>query len=172
MTSQPEAKAATVLPEADLEDLKYFRTGYQDLGRKCDFLLKDFLREIPGNGQMPKHWHYRSLAHFNKKYSHLGMLVWASSTNSHLLLINGHRVLRIWTDVDESCWVDINDPVNSGMQVYSWGQTVAIPKGNAKKSAPFTKRIKVTQRYQMRDIAQAVRNTYGLDQSRLLLQKL
>ena len=172
MTQQPEAKAATVLPERDLEDLKYFRTGYQDLGRKSDFLLKDFLREIPGDGTLPSHWHYRSLAHFQKKYGNLGMVVWASASNSHLLLINGQRVLRIWMDVDSSCWVDIGDSVDSGLRFYSWGISETIPAGNAKKSKPFTKRIKVTQRYQMRDIAQAVRTAYGLDQSRLLLQKL
>lgn len=172
MTRPNEEKVATVLPEVDLEDLKYFRTGYQDLGRKSDFLLKDFLREMPGDGKLPAHWHYRSVQHFQKKYGKLGMIVWAAATNSHLLLINGQRVLRIWMDVAESCWIDITDSVDAGLKFHSWGQTEEIPAGNAKKSKPFTKRIKVTQRYQMRDVAQAVRRAYGLDQSRLLLQKL
>lgn len=172
MTQPQGAKGATATLDADLEDLRYFRTGYQDLGRKSDFLLKDFLREMPGDGKLPSHWHYRSLAHFQKKYSALGMIVWAAASNSHLLLINGQRVLRIWLDVDNSCWVDANDSVVSGLMFYSWGACEDIPAGNAKKSKPFTKRIKVTQRYQMRDIAQAVRTAYGLDLSRLHLHKL
>lgn len=158
--------------DADLEDLRYFRTGYQDLGRKSDFLLKDFLREIPGDGTLPTHWQYRSLTHFQKKYAALGMIVWASATNSHLLLINGQRVLRIWMDVVHSCWIDITDQVDSGVKYHSWGQIQEIPAGNAKKSKPFTKRVKVSERYQMRDVAQAVRTAYGLDQSRLHLHKL
>lgn len=157
--------------EHDLEDLKYFRTGYQDLGRKSDFLLKDFLRELPGDGQLPKHWHYRSHEHFQKKYGSLGMVVWAAATNSHLLLINGYRVLRIWMDVENTCWIDLTDQVASGLSAYSWCSVEPIPASNAKKSNPFTQRIKVSQRFQMQDIAKTVKRVYGLDSSRLHLHK-
>lgn len=164
-TVRAASSATTNDSEPDLEDLKYFRTGYQDLGRKSDFLLKDFLRELPGDGQLPKHWHYRSLEHFQKKYGNLGMIVWAASTNSHLLIINGHRVLRIWTDVDNSCWVDVNTQIASRQVV------IPIPKGNYKKSAPFTYRIQISQRHQVASLVKAVKDIYGLDSQRLPVHK-
>lgn len=173
----PEFPETQSIPDSqtageDLEDLKYTRMGYSDLGRKCDFLLKDFLREFPATGTLPLRWRYTTQEDFQKKYHHLGMVVWAKASNSHLLLINGSKVLRIWTDVANTCWIDLSDPIAGALAYQSWGKVEPIPPKNARKSKPFTQRIKVWSRFQMRDIAAIVRNQYGLDQSRLLLQSL
>lgn len=145
------------------EELKYIRVGYVNQGRKSDSLLKLFLDRLPGNGVLPLRWHYRSYDAFMRRHGHLGMVVWAAANNSHLLIINGYKVLRIWTDTSHSCYVDVNDPVDAQMQIHSWGKTETIPEKNIRKSKPFTKRWKISEQYQMLHLVEAVKRAYGLD---------
>lgn len=147
----------------DLEDLKYLRMGYIDHGRKSDGLLKTFLTAMPGDGVLPLRWHYRSLEHFLRKHAAKGMVLWAASANSHLLVINGQRVLRIWTDTEHACYVDMNGAISSILLVHSWGKPETIPAKNVKKSKPFEIRWRMTEQYQMLHLAAAVKRAYGLD---------
>jgi len=163
---QQEEQADTEVQVVDAEDFRYTRVGYVDQGRKSDLLLATFLELLPGNNRLPLHWHYRSHDHFLKKYKHLGPVLWAAANNSHLLVVNGFRVLRIWTDTSNSCWVDLEDKIADQLSQSSLnrkGEVQDIPSGNAKKSQPFTKRIKVRQKFQMHAIADIVKRTYGLD---------
>lgn len=144
-------------------DLRYIRTGYIDQGRKSDKLLSVFLGILPGDGRLPLRWHYRNHARFLKKHGNLGRVLWASASNSHLLMINGFHALRIWTDVANTCWVDVADNV-AGFLDQRW--LCDIPEKNVKKSKPFTKRVKVWQQYQMQQLAEAVNKTYGLHNQR------
>lgn len=159
MMRQHEVPEGMDTPESDVEDLKYLRIGYVNQERKSDKLLTSFLALVPGDGKLPMRWHYRSHSRFLEKHGHLGKMVWAAASNSHLLLINGFHVLRIWTDASSTCWVDVADNVAGALDP-QWISD--IPANNARKSKPFTKRVKVWQHFQMQRLADAVNRTYGL----------
>lgn len=145
--------------QSEERSLKYHRVGYADRGTKSDKLLALFLSAIPGDNRLPLHWHFRSHENFLKRHGHLGNILWAASFYSHLLMVNGFFALRIWTDVDNTCWVDIADNV-AGHLDPTWIEP--IPEKNFKKSRPFTKRVKVSQQFQMLTLANAVKKTYGI----------
>lgn len=147
----------------DVENLRYFRVGYFDRGRKSDSLLAFFLDHLPGDGEMPKRWRYHGQESFQRNYGHLGHVLWSPARSSHLLLLGGHKILRIWTDVNNSCLVDINDVLAGELSRTTQLTVEDIPAGNARKCAPFTKRIKVEHLFQMKLIVEAVKRIYGLD---------
>lgn len=158
-------KADSAAP-ADIEDFRYHRMGYVNQGRKSDVLLTVFLDLMPGDGRLPLRWHYRSYERFLKKHGHLGHILWAAAGSSHLLLINGFHVLRIWHDTENSCYVDLADNLCGNLQSSLLARVESIPVTNAKKSKPFTKRIKIWQQWQMKALHDAVMRTYGLRVSR------
>lgn len=165
MTKQLEEHEDTEVP-VDIDDFRYQRVGYIDQGRKSDKLLAGFLGLMPGDGRLPLRWHYRSHDSFLRKYGHLGRILWAASTNSHLLMINGFHVLRIWHDTANSCYVEIAANVYGSLNALNHGtllnQVESIPEANWKKSKPFTMRVKVWQQWQMKALHDAVMRTYGL----------
>ena len=165
---QHEEPADTEVP-ADIEDFRYQRVGYINQGRKSDILLAVFLDLMPGN-KLPLRWHYRSPESFLRKHGHLGAVLWAASNNSHLLLMHGQQVLRIWHDTAKACYVDIADNVYGSLNSVNaslFSKVEDIPEANWKKSKPFTKRIKVWQQWQMKALHDAVMRTYGLRLPRL-----
>lgn len=147
----------------DLEDLRYHRTGYFDQGRKSDSILAFFLGHLRGDGQLPKRWRYHGQESFQRLYGDLGHVLWAPARSSHLLLLGGHKVLRIWTDTSNSCFVDVNDVVAGELSRTSQMTIEVIPKGNMKKCKPFTRRVKVEHLYQAKLVVQAVKRIYGMD---------
>lgn len=156
------------MPEdTDLEELldeyKYARVGYVSLGRKSDALLSALLEQVPGDGKLPLHWHHRGLSEFQKRHGHRGVVLWAPASSSHLLLIAGQKILRVWTDTDRACQVDINDNLANALSTCTFAKVTDIPAGNARKCTPFTKRIKLEQQFHMLELAKVVRNIYGLD---------
>ncbi len=160
-------EALEAMAAQDIEDLRYHRMGYINQGRKSDKLLADFLALCPGDGTLPLRWHYRGYENFLAKHGHRGRILWAASNNSHLLLINGFHVLRIWHDTAKSCYVDVADNV-AGNLCASMAQTLEpIPTSNWKKSAHFAKRLKVWQLWQIKALYDAVKRAYGLDHERL-----
>lgn len=169
MTQLVVAQTDTVVPESDLEDLRYLRTGYISGDRQSDKLLAVFTSSLPGDGRLPLRWHYRSHEQFLKRYGNLGTIVWAAAANSHLLLINGWRVLRIWHDTTKCCYVDLADNIAASLPQQLHTRVETVPLANAKKSNPFTKRIKCWQQWQMLALVETVKRTYGLDHSRLSL---
>lgn len=146
----------------DLEDLKYHRTGYFDQGRKSDSLLAFFLGHLRSDGVLPKRWKYTDQESFQRLYGSNGHALWAPARSSHLFLLGGHKVLRIWTDTVNSCYVDLNDVV-AGELSSSGVEISEIPKGNTRKCKPFTKRVKIEHQYQAAQIVKVVKRIYGLD---------
>lgn len=136
---------------------KYQRIGYVDLGRHCDKLLSNFTQNLPGDNYLPARWRFGSLSNFCAKYSHLGLCLWAASYNSHLLVINGHRIVRIWTDAKNHCWVDGLAHVFLPSMLLE-----NIPKKNIRKSVPFTVRTKIIAPQDMVDLALNIRHIHGV----------
>ena len=148
------------------EEYKYARTGYVDQGRKSDILLASFLEQLPGDGKLPLRWFHRSVEAFQKSYSHLGVVLWAPASSSHLLLVAGQKIIRVWHDSERHCLVDLNEPLANYLS--SRGFSVeAIPAGNIRKCKPMTRRVRVTQKFMCVEIIKAVKALYGLDQPRL-----
>lgn len=151
--------------DLDVEDFRYHRIGYVDQGRKADRLLATFLGLLPGDGNLPLRWHYRSNESFLKRNAHLGAILWAASNNSHLLMVNGFHALRIWHDTSKTCYVDVADNVCANLPASMLKSVEPVPENNWKKSKPLTKRIQVWQQWQMQELHQAVKRTYGLHSS-------
>lgn len=142
--------------ESDLLFPKYTRIGYIEQDRVCDKLVKVFMHIIPGQNRLPPRWKYFSLEYFNTTYGHLGTILWAASYNSQLLLINGNKIIRIWTDTKNWCWVEGLSHVLDSFE------TVEIPKGNIRKSKPFTHRVKISSIEDMEKLANKIKQIYGV----------
>lgn len=143
-------------PEFDVP--RYYRFGYTDGGRRCDKLLAAFHSVIPVSvlASLPSRWRYVSSDRFLDRYGWMGPVIWATSYGSHLLLIGGQRVLRIWTDADNQCWVEAQPHVLSKVAI------VSIPEKNIRKSKPFTYRTKITLETEMSALAIRTKMLYGI----------
>lgn len=139
--------------DSDPQDLgppKYLRWGYFDRERVSDQLLSAFLQELPGDGRLPSRWKDAS------KYADQGLVLWAASTSSHTLVLGGVKILRIWTDASNHCWVE------GAHHVLPDHLQELIPTGNFKKSKPFSLRAKITTAADMCSLAKTVRTVYGI----------
>lgn len=136
---------------------KYIRTGYQSEGRHCDRLLATLLNELPGQDYLPKGWRYAGVDDFVDSYGHLGFVLWAESRTSHLLFVGGHKVLRVWTDAKNHCWVE-----GLAHIIFPFVGWKPIPPKNRRKSAPFHNRLRVTEHDQMIQIADRVKAIFGI----------
>lgn len=146
-----------------IDDLKYVRVGYVDQNRKSDHLLASVLRQLPGDGRLPLRWKYSDVPSFVKKYGELGSVLWAPALNSHLLVVNGHKIVRVWTDTATHCQVDLNDAIVAGLTGTKLEKEIAdIPAGNVRKCKPFTKRVRIHQQFQANILVDAIKRTYGL----------
>lgn len=135
---------------------KYLRYGYYDQERHSDLLISTFVTHIPGDGTLPARWRYDSLDAFLNLYGELGAILWAKSSNSHLLVVNGQKILRIWTDAKKHCWVDAQTHILTGYPAE------AIPDNNVRKSAPFSQRVKITTTKDMYSLAVTTKRVYGI----------
>ena len=133
---------------------KYHKWGYIQGEDHSDLLLKTFLQELPAEFYLPTNWKYHSQQSFIDRFSQFGIIIWSASTTSHLLLISGVRVLRIWTDAKKHCWVDSFPHI---LQTYE-----SIPCKNSKKSAPFEVRRKILTTEEMYSLAKHVKMVYGV----------
>jgi len=145
----------------ELEALKYVRVGWQDYERACDAIAKAVHSEFEGE-TLPLHWQWRSLEHFMSKYGS-SPIMWAKSASFHMLMINGHHVLRIWTDSAKSCFVDVNDVIYYELTTSSLKELLEpLPTTCVKKSKPMNFRLKIKTVDQAQVIVNAVKRIYGL----------
>jgi hypothetical protein len=149
------------------DEYKYARTGYVDQGRKSDHILATFLANLPGDGRLPLRWHHRSVEAFQKRHGHLGTVLWAPASNSHLLLVAGQKVLRVWMDSANHCYVDLNAGIAASLATATFAKVEDIPAGNVRKCKPFTQRIRIWQNFHAAALIDAVKRVYGLDHQRL-----
>lgn len=155
------------------EEYRYARTGYIKQDRRSDHVLAAILEQLPGDGRLPKRWHHRDIASFQKRYSNRGIVLWAAASSSHLLLINGHKVLRVWLDTARHCQVDLNDALATYLSsAVTFSKVVDIPAGNVRKCKPMTKRIRIWQQFHAKAITDAVKVVYGLDKPRVSVRQL
>lgn len=157
MIRQDEEKADLEAPENN--PFKHKRLGYLSSDRPSDELLKVALEQLPGEGTLPKYWKYGTHDDYCEMYGHLGKVVWAKSYNHHLLILYGQRILRIWTDLSNHCWVDITEYLVPIVQ--QWFVVKPVPAGCYKKSKPFQYRIKVHSVEEMATLIAYVRDCYG-----------
>jgi hypothetical protein len=146
---------------------KYARYGYVPSGKKVDALLSVLLEQIPGDGRLPARWKHYDQQSFQDKYGHLGTVLWAPASSSHLLLVGGCKVLRFWTTTTTHAYVDISDVLASQLSQKPFAEISNIPAGNVRKCKPFTQRIRVHQKFHVLELAKVVRYIYGLDHARV-----
>lgn len=153
------------------EEYRYARTGYVSQGRKSDHVLATVLELLPGDGRLPLRWHHRGVDAFQKRHGHLGVVLWAAASNSHLLMIGGQKVLRVWTDTARHCQVDVSDQLAAYLSTaVDFSKVQNIPAGNVRKCKPMTKRIRLWQKFHAIALVDAVKRVYGLDLPRVQMR--
>lgn len=152
----------------DLEDLKYHRFGYTDLGRPCDEIATAAKLECPGQGVLPDRWAYISESKFLKKYGDLGDVLWSKSVNYHLLVIKGKRLFKIWTNTTGTRGTVLSFHSDL-LGVMTGNGLVArvVPAGAKPKHSPFTYCSKIKEPEKMKQIMKDIGRLYGLDLKRL-----
>lgn len=141
--------------ELDLTPVKYERVGYCPSDRYCDTIVELFTKVIPGDGVLPSRWAYKNHNYFTNKHGNLGTVLWAKTASYHLLMINGHHICRIWTDVERRCFIDIASHLDDG-------KAVPIPEKNVRKCKPFTKRFTVVTDTTVSTLTKRIKTQYGI----------
>jgi len=143
---------------------KYQRYGFIPTDDPTNLLTSCALRELPPDFVLPPRWAHGGVASFQEKYGHQGIIAWAKSTNSQLLLINGHHIIRCWTDTRKFFRVDVNDSLARVIPANTLNiQLEEVPKSTYKKSAPLTKRVMLSTPEQMHYLVMKIKGLYGLD---------
>jgi hypothetical protein len=138
------------------DDLKYIRLGYQADDRFCDEIVTKATELVPGDGVLPPRWrHGGNPEVFLDKYAHLGDALWSKSSSSHLLVIRGMHVLRVWTDSKTTCIVDLA----GGLVTKDCTQ---IPANNWRKCAPLTHRKEMESVEDIVELMGRVKVLYGI----------
>lgn len=140
-------------------DKKYLRVGYFDQGRPCDSYVQiaTFLQK---GGLLPDRWKPESAEEFIELFGEGPM--WGKSYNSHVLVLAGIPILRVWTNTKSlHVWVDVDDKLSNVLDTCF--AIESIPRGNNKKSKPFTKRVKVSSKDDIIKLMVSAKAVYGLD---------
>lgn len=110
---------------------------------------------------LPKKWFWRDHVYFTKKYSHLGMIVWSRTHSSHMLLINGFPVLRIWTVNPHKARVELTQSVFFALQ--SKLENPQILQSKWHKTKMYYGAYQITTEEQIGLIMKEVIRIYGLN---------
>lgn len=139
-----------------LEDIK--RVPWISSGRFSDAVVSNVCEHFFGD-ILPQFWSYRSKEHFLKQF---GMGRWWSRTQSfHMYVSDGERVARFWTDLSNSCRVDLSPELIP--TVRSYGLVISdIPKSTLRKSFPFTKRTVLRKEEQVVTLVTAIEQVFGV----------
>lgn len=139
---------------------KRLRIGWFDQGRVVDRFVDILENSLPKGEDLPPYWQWRSLEHFTKKYT--SPIMWAKTQGYHMLLINGHHVLRVWTDTGKTALVDINEALTVRLSSQLGERIFPIPEKSLKKCHPMTKRFRMETEDDVKNLAMAVRAVYGV----------
>lgn len=140
-----------------LEEFRYARFGHIPQGRKCDGFASRAYNSIPGD-LMPPRWTKLPPEEFQEKYG--PGIRWSKTAHYHLLIVNGHPVMRLWTNTNAyHTWVDVPDLlVHQCRDIPSKD----IPPGSYKKRGPMTKALCVTTLAQLDHLLLVIKRIYGL----------
>lgn len=149
--------------EYSAEDFKYIRTGYIPGERNADTLVQYMTDRLPGDGVLPHRWRWLSQESFVSRYGDLGMLLWAKAASYHMLMFNGHHILRLWTDSADTCVVDLCDSIARTLDgTQPTLQVEDIPESCYRKCKPFKKRTRVSTTEELHAVLLLVYSQYGL----------
>jgi hypothetical protein len=128
-----------------------------------DNLAKIAYNLLPPSSEdtLPKKWFWRNQVWFTKKYGHLGAIVWARSHSSHMLLINGNPVLRIWTVNPDTSRIELNQAVFSSLNNKLGNPKVLQSKWH--KTRMYYGSYSITTKEQVQVIMQEVGKIYGIN---------
>jgi len=147
--------------ELSIDDLRYMRVGYINNFRHVDNIIDVVTKAIPGEGTLPLRWRWGSLDKFLRRYGDLGKILWAKTASYHLLMINGHHVMRLWTDTPATCIIDLS--VNVATTLVGLGFTIEdTPVSCERKCKPLFKRVRIYNVEEADKLAAAVKQTYGV----------
>lgn len=147
--------------ELSIDDLKYMRVGYINNSTHVDSIIDAVTKAIPGEGVLPHRWRWGSLDKFIRKYGDLGKILWAKTASYHLLMINGHHSMRLWTDTPATCIIDL--ALNVATMLSSMGFTIEdVPESCERKCKPLNKRVRIYSIEEAERLVTAIKQTYGV----------
>lgn len=146
--------------EYSAEDFKYLRTGYIAGERNADVLVKFMTGLLEGDGILPPRWRWIDHDYFTEKYGDLGTLLWSKAASYHMMMYNGHHILRLWTDSANTCVLDLCEPL--AVTLHSAIPVEDIPESCYRKCKPFKKRTRVSTEGELRRVLEQARTIYGL----------
>lgn len=148
------------------KDFRYLRPGHVNLERPCDEFVTYATKLLPGSGVLPTRWRYVSKESFQRRHEDLGPVVWAKTASYHMLLINGVHVFRIWTDSPQTALCDVEDTLSDVLGGKTIGfEVMDIPPKTRRKTKPFTKRIRITSKKDVKQLLLATLIVFGLVES-------
>lgn len=150
-------EASEVLGDKEYAIPKYRRIGYVDQGRKSDKLAQYAFSLLPG-ADMPPRFNIRSREAFLAKFGDLGAVVWSRSASSHLLILKGYYVFRIWTATGNPV-TDIADPLIGPMRE-RFDVSDEVGPGIYRKITPMKRRITLSTEEDVDFLVLHAINTY------------
>jgi hypothetical protein len=148
-----------------MEELKkYTRLGRIQSDNNSSRAVTAIETAFPADFVMPVRWAYKSPEKFTKRYGD-HRACWAHATSASMLILHAQRVLRVWTDAQNSVVVDVSDPLSG----YLAGkiEVTALPETLYKKTTPFTKRVELENEGHVALIIESIRSVYGVDVARV-----
>lgn len=143
---------------------KYTRLGRIQADNNSSRAVTAIETAFPPEFVLPIRWAYKSPEKFVTRYGD-HKVCWAHATSSSLLILHAQRVLRVWTDAQNSVIVDVSDPL-AGM-IAGKMDVVSLPETLYKKAIPFTKRVELVNEGHVSLIIQSIRSVYGVDVARV-----
>lgn len=124
---------------------KYQRLGYQSADRPVDRMLTLFLDAMGNPNKLPQYWSYKG---FTEKYKQLGRLVLSQTASYTSVIVDGHSILRFWTNAGNCAIIDIVPELAKAVSsIKGMPALTEIPEGVRAKSKPCTHRFELTFRY-------------------------
>lgn len=128
---------------------KYLRPGHIDQSRPVDKLVSRLREIFPSAVELPTRWNWVSRESFRSRYDKSPFYI-ANTASYQMLIVDGIKMLRLWTDSPNSAIVDIHDDLyNFIKNEESFSKKLKptqAPKSVYRKTKPFTKRITIASK--------------------------
>ncbi len=139
-------------------DYRWLRVGWFDRERPCDAAVQFATAQLPGE-TMPQRWIASDPLSFVKKHGE--GVKWCRTMSYHMLLINGFRILRIWTNAKTKTLVEVSDRLTHTLREADF-TLEAVPEGTKKKRGEFNWRFYLSLPSELNYLMTVVKVMYGV----------
>ena len=109
------------------------------------------------NKNLPIYWFYTTQEAFLNQFKNLGLVVWSRRSSYHMLVINGIRVMRLWT-INKTPRLQVTKVMYD--RLTSLGMKLTTLEG--KKEPYYYAYATITTKQEVLVVARAVKEIYGI----------